>query len=222
MSVVHEVKVEVAGPLAMFRKPDSGSECKSYPAPTFSAVKGIFESILFLKGAVVRPFRVNICRMPTFVPFSFNYTSGPDRKETLIANGNAQQVSATVLTNVVYQLYAKVGSRALSQEELAAMSSEDRRLFLKVTDHAHSYAEQLNRRIKLGQCWRRVCLGWSAFLADYVGPFRPESQPCADYSESLPQMLKHPFTADQNGTIEPSAARSYQNVQIRNGVLIYA
>lgn len=36
--------LEISGPTAMWTRPDSGSSLVSYVAPTFSAVKGIFES----------------------------------------------------------------------------------------------------------------------------------------------------------------------------------
>ncbi len=43
----YSVQVEVGGPLAMFARPDTGATPTSYPVPTWSAAKGIFESIAF-------------------------------------------------------------------------------------------------------------------------------------------------------------------------------
>ena len=56
--------LEVAGPLAIFTRPDTGGTPTSYPAPTWSAVKGIFESIAFLAdgAAWICPTKVEICR----------------------------------------------------------------------------------------------------------------------------------------------------------------
>jgi CRISPR-associated protein Cas5d len=45
MSKPYEVFFEIAGPAAMFTRPDSGAAQVSYPAPTFSAAKGMFDSI---------------------------------------------------------------------------------------------------------------------------------------------------------------------------------
>jgi len=40
----YEVMLEISGPTAMWTRPDTGDAPVSYPAPTYSAVKGIFES----------------------------------------------------------------------------------------------------------------------------------------------------------------------------------
>ena len=44
------VSMEVAGPYAMWTNAGSGDSPVSYPVPTFSAVKGLFESILLFHG----------------------------------------------------------------------------------------------------------------------------------------------------------------------------
>lgn len=43
----YEVQFEIAGPAAMFARPDTGGTPTSYPAPTWSAAKGLFESVAF-------------------------------------------------------------------------------------------------------------------------------------------------------------------------------
>ena len=58
----YTVVMEIAGPAAMFTRPDTGGSFVSYPAPTYSAAKGIFESIARLKSAYIRPTKVEICR----------------------------------------------------------------------------------------------------------------------------------------------------------------
>jgi CRISPR-associated protein Cas5d len=47
----YEARLEISGPTAMWTRPDTGDAPVSYPAPTFAAVKGIFESIVWLKSA---------------------------------------------------------------------------------------------------------------------------------------------------------------------------
>ena len=58
----YPVNLEIAGPTAIWTRPDTGDVPVSYPAPTFSAVKGIFESILWQKSAEVVPAKVEIVR----------------------------------------------------------------------------------------------------------------------------------------------------------------
>ena len=43
---VYECAFEIAGPTAMFTRPDTGATPVSYPAPTYSAAKAMFEAIL--------------------------------------------------------------------------------------------------------------------------------------------------------------------------------
>jgi len=75
----YEVAFEVSGPTAMWTRPDTGDAPVSYPAPSFAAVKGIFESIVWLKSAEVVPTRVEICAPLVFHTYSTNY-GGPFAK----------------------------------------------------------------------------------------------------------------------------------------------
>lgn len=45
MAASYEVEFEIAGPAAMFARPDTGSTPISYPVPTWSACKAMFESV---------------------------------------------------------------------------------------------------------------------------------------------------------------------------------
>ena len=56
----YSISLEISGPTAMWTRPDTGDAPVSYPAPTFAAVKGIFESIVWLKSTEVMPTRVEI------------------------------------------------------------------------------------------------------------------------------------------------------------------
>jgi CRISPR-associated Cas5-like protein len=60
----YPICLEVAGPLAMFTRPDTGGTRTSYPVPTWSACKGIFEAIAFLSSgdAWSCPTRVEVCK----------------------------------------------------------------------------------------------------------------------------------------------------------------
>lgn len=197
----YSVSVEVEAPFAMFADRTSGSESVSYPAPPFSAAKGILESILFLKNAVVIPTKVHICRPTRFVNVGYNSTSTHARKDNLIKGGFALQMRELALFRPVFQIFARVESATTP------------------INHAHSYQEQFDRRLERGQSWRRPCLGRSDFPCTYVGPLRTEMVPCPEVNHFLPTFLHHPFDKNQNGQL---SERSVQNVVIQDGVLIYA
>ena len=69
----YPLQLEISGPTAMWTRPDTGSSPLSYVAPTFSAVKGIFEAILLWKSVNVRPTRCEICAPVQFHRYAFNY-----------------------------------------------------------------------------------------------------------------------------------------------------
>lgn len=61
MASAYDVQFEVEGPAAMFARPDTGSTPISYPVPTFSAAKGMFEAVLRRPHVYVQPTLVEIC-----------------------------------------------------------------------------------------------------------------------------------------------------------------
>jgi CRISPR-associated protein Cas5d len=79
MGKVYECAFEIAGPTAMFARPDAGAAPVSYPAPTFSAAKGMFEAIVRLRSVCIRPTRVEICAPVRYQRCTTNY-GGPLRK----------------------------------------------------------------------------------------------------------------------------------------------
>lgn len=64
MGACYTISMEVAGPIAMFARPDTGGTPTSYPVPAWSAAKGLFESIAFFHdgAAWICPTKVEVCR----------------------------------------------------------------------------------------------------------------------------------------------------------------
>jgi CRISPR-associated protein Cas5d len=211
---IYSVLLEISGPSAMWTRPDTGDAPISYPAPTFAAVKGIFESILWLKQAEVVPKRVDICRPIVFHGYTTNY-GGPLRKSRLLAKGGSYQLIATVLVNVCYRLYAEIQHDANGGAWHSGPAANPTR----TTNGAHAYVEMFNRRLVRGQLHSVPCLGWNEFVPDYAGPFRPETRVCEDINLTIPSMLK---TCFPEGKQSPWRPRFLQDVTIRKGVLEYA
>lgn len=110
----YPIQLEVSGPLAMYARPDTGGSPTSYPVPTWSAAKGILESIAYLAQgeAWFHPTRIEICRpvgstggVVSFQRYAFNY-GGPLRIKT----GTGMQVFATAVANPCYRIYADIRS----------------------------------------------------------------------------------------------------------------
>ena len=206
---VYSIKLEVSGPLAMYARPDTGGSPTSYPAPPWSAAKGLFESIAFLSSgeAWFHPTRVEICRRVgseggiSFQRYATNY-GGPLRKALNIKSGTGMQIFATVLANVCYRIHA----------EVRGVRGENGR------NPGHYLQDLFNRRIKQGRCHKTPALGLSEFTCDYWGPFRPEWEIDEALDIDIPSMLASVWDRPQGGDY---VSRFAQDVRIERGVLNY-
>jgi len=211
-----QVVIEVAGPLAMFTRPDTGGTPTSYPLPTWSAAKGIFESIALLSdgAAWICPTRVEVCRRvgsPGGRVYYQRYTTnygGPLRKAGLfskgvVAGGSSMQLFATVVAQVCYRLHGTViGAK-----------------WLEGNDPRHYLHALFDRRLRRGQCFRTPCLGWSEFACSYWGPPRSGlTEVDTDLSVEIPSMLLAIWSNPASGVYEPLFR---QDVRIMTGTLDY-
>jgi len=194
----YPIQLEISGPTAIWTRPDTGSSPVSYVAPTFSAVKGIFESVLRWKSVNVRPTKVEICAPVQFHRYTTNY-GGPLRASDAMNEGAYSLARRTgeggrrpgegsgftvVLVNVCYRLYA--------QAEFAGHHDG-------TTWPPHAYHDVFNRALDRGRWFYTPCLGWKEFAPDYVGPFRPETRVCEIENHELPTMLRMVFDQMQSG-----------------------
>lgn len=211
----YAVSCEISGPTAMWTRPDTGDTPVSYPAPSFAAAKGIFESIVWLKSAEVVPTRVEICAPIVFHTYSTNY-GGPLRKSDSRKSGSSYQLLATVLINVCYRVYGVVIADETTDRRLSEAAKKQQSV---ARNGAHAYQEMFERRLRNGQCHSMPFLGWKEFVPDYVGPLREETRVCTDISTVIPSMLWQVFPTGKFGTWQPTFR---QNVKIEKGVLDYA
>jgi len=206
--MVHEkeykVQFEIAGPAAMFTRPDTGATPVSYPAPTYSAAKGMFESIARLESAYIKPTKVEICSPVHYHRYTTNY-GGPSRKCNQLSKGSSYQLFATILTDVCYRIYGVV-------EELCAAPSDK----VITTNHLHLLKDKFEKRLRNGRWYHVPCLGWSEFAPSYVGLFREGTKIEESIEQIIPSMLYSVFSAPNK--YEPTFK---QNVWIKKGVLEY-
>lgn len=200
---IYPVAFEIAGPFAIFTRPDSGATFVSYPGPTYSAVRGMFDCVARWKTAYIKPTRVEICAPIQFSRYVTNY-GGPLRKPKLVSSGDSYQFFATVLVDVCYKAYGVV-------EEVSSPPGD--------YNQRHALQEYFRRRLLRGQLHRTPCLGWSEFTPSYFGPLRTETTARADIDLTIPSMLRRVFSKDVDGEYAP---RFDHNVVIEKGVLTFA
>jgi CRISPR-associated protein Cas5d len=209
--VKYSVQIEVAGPLAMFARPDTGGTPTSYPVPTWSACKGIFESIAMLRSgsAWICPTIVEVCKPKAaeggavqFQNYTTNY-GGPLRKSDLMRTGSRMQVFATVLARVCYRLYGEI--RSAHPQDASAK---------------HHLQDLFNRRLQQGRCYRTPTLGWHEFTCSYWGEFRPDKHEVdGDLNLTIPSVLVAVWDTERDGRYSPRFA---QNAQVVRGMLRFA
>jgi CRISPR-associated protein Cas5d len=199
----YSVSFEIAGPLAIFTRPDSGASFVSYPAPTYSALKGMFDSVARWKSAHIGPVKVELCRPILFQRYATNY-GGPLRKASQLAGGASYQLFATVLVDVCYKVYGIVTE---------SHPAPDR------NNHLHALRDLFERRLKQGYLYNTPCLGWSEFTPRYFGPLRSSTHIREDIDVTIPSMLFRVFDRNVDGKYAPQFR---QDLRIEKGVLHFA
>jgi len=199
----YPVSLEIAGSAAMFTRPDSGAAPISYPAPTYSAAKGIFEAVARYESAYIRPTKVEICAPIRFHKYVTNY-GGPLRKANQLTEGSSYQLPATILVDVCYRIYG------VAEAVVEAPNGNN---------HLHALQDIFLRRLKKGQYFYTPCLGWKEFVPSYIGTFRDSTKVERTINQILPSMLHSVFDRPINGRRNPIYR---QNVEIIEGVLKYA
>lgn len=211
----YEISLEISGPTAMWTRPDTGDSPVSYPVPTWSAAKGIFESIVRIETVEVVPTMVEICAPIVYHSYATNY-GGPLREIEAVKKRNNYQLFATVLINVCYRLYGELRHVQLPYE-LSQKAQERRSMGCNAL---HAYQDIFNRRLQKGQFYDVPFLGWREFIPNYIGPFRAQTKVQEDMSVTMQSFLFSVF--DQRGLRDPVYTQEEMNRKIINGRLQYA
>jgi CRISPR-associated protein Cas5d len=197
----------------MWTRPDTGDCPVSYPVPTYSAVKGIIESILWGPAVKVIPMKVEICSPIQYHNYQTNY-GGPLRKPRVVKGGGGYQLLATVLIDVCYRFYAEVS--AVSPIVKERVPERAKQWDSKTTSPGHAYQSIFNRRLQRGQSFTIPFLGWKEFAPSYFGAFRETTRVQRNIDSTLPSLLREVFS---EGYASKPAFTYDQNVEIKAGVL---
>lgn len=205
------ISLEIAGPTAIWTRPDTGDTPGTYPTPTRSAAKGIFEAILWNPAVEIVPSRVEICTPLVYHHYATNY-GGPLRKSGQFRDGNNYQLFATVLVNVRYRLYAELHPASRTD-----FPPRIRQWLERTRSPCHAFRDIFERRLKRGQCHYVPSLGWREFVPSFVG--EAQNTPIqTDINLSLPSMPDQVFSKPAYGE---HALTYAQGLQIEAGVLHY-
>lgn len=210
----YPIEMEISGNTAMWTRPDTGDCPVSYPSPTYSAVKAIFESILWGPAIEIIPTKVELCKPVQYHSYCTNY-GGPLRSTDAIKKGNNYQLYATVLIDVCYKLYAQVVPNRNKNDLSEKALMWDR----NTTSPGHAYQSIFQRRLKCGQSFSTISLGWSEFTPNYFGELRDTTKVLHDMPDiPIPSMLRQVFSRGYNS---PVSYTYDTDLVIKNGTLEY-
>ena len=211
----YTISMEISGPFAMWSRPDTGATPTTYPIPTWSAAKGIFESIAFFADgkAWINPTHVEICKPKgsqsrgiNFQKYTNNYR-GPLREKSK----SNFQFSSLILADVCYRLHGVIESKQHLQ---------------RGNNPSHALQAMFTRRLNKGQCHKTPALGWNEFTADYWGPVRNtetkmETEIDTSISLDLVSVLDQIFDKAIAGKYQPKFLTGEQ-AMLKEGVFHYA
>jgi CRISPR-associated Cas5-like protein len=100
------VKLEIEADFGCFTDPLSGASFRTYPYPTFSALKQIAYAIADVHNACAKPVLLRICSPLKFANYTFTYAGAYRRQSKAAFIGHS-----TVLVNPRYQVLYEVVNR---------------------------------------------------------------------------------------------------------------
>ncbi len=214
----YRIAMEIAGPFAMWSRPDTGATPTSYPVPTWSAAKGIFESVAFFNDgkAWICPAKVQICKLRGSVGGEVNFQRYTNNYRGPLKNKKKAnfQFSSLILSDVCYRLYATVENG--SGQHLQHGNNP-----------CHALKAIFERRLQKGQCYKTPALGWNEFVASYWGPLRNNNalidatEVDTDINLNLVSVLNQVFDKAVSGRYRPEFQHA-QSAQVQNGEFHYA
>jgi CRISPR-associated protein Cas5d len=172
MNEDYSVAFEIAGPAAMFTRPDTGSTPISYPVPTFSAAKGMFEAVAWLPHAYIQPTKVEICRPVQYQRYVTNY-GGPLRSQVQLKKNASYQLIAIILVDVCYRIYGEVRVIKNSTRGKGDLRWRKRR---GTKNYYAILRDRFKERLEKGQTYYTPCLGWKEFVPTYFGPIKKDTK----------------------------------------------
>jgi CRISPR-associated protein Cas5d len=212
--------LEVWGDFACFSRPEMKVERYSYPCPTPSAARGIFEAIYFKPQFYWQVTRIEILTPPSLVALRRNevkdkvnavaaqrWMTGRAEVEPIWADGTEESKGRTqrqtmALRNPRFRLSAVIVPRST---QTAGQKAID---------------EQFIRRASQGKCFQQPSLGCREFVAffRYLETLEGEPTPCS-FSQDLGLMLYDVFDLRQTNDCHAPPLVSLFRARVVNGVL---
>ena len=161
------VSVKVWGDYACFSRPEFKVERVSYPIITPSAARGLLEAIYWKPAFRYQIRKIHILRQGSQTTILRNEISERQDSKPLQVEQMRQQRTSLILRNVAYRIDAEIVLRPFARDEIG------------------SYLDQLNRKVRKGECHHTPCLGTREFPAYFEPPSPNDCGPLASPALAL-------------------------------------
>jgi len=212
--------LEVWGDFACFSRPEMKVERYSYPCPTPSAARGIFEAIYFKPQFYWQVTRIEMLIEPALIALRRN-----EVKEKLNPASVQRWIGGK---EAVEPLWADANDEAKgrTQRQTMALRSPRFRLWAAIVPRAghavqqRAFDEQFARRAAQGKCFQQPSLGCREFVAffRYLPPDAPPATRCR-FSQDLGHMLYDVFDLRQSNDSAAAPFITLFRARVEQGVL---
>jgi len=228
MNIIHNGchhVLEVWGDFACFSRPEMKVERHTYPCPTPSAARGVFEAIYFKPQFYWQVRRIEMLSAPSLIALRRNevkdrlnpttvqkWMSGKSEVEPLWADGDAEQLGTDM--------------KGRTQRQTMALRSPRFRLTAAIVPRPghepqrRAFDEQFARRAVQGKCFQQPSLGCREFVAffRYVESLAGEQAP-ARFTQDLGLMLYDVFDLRRTNDNSASPFVTLFRARVVDGVL---
>ncbi|CAN5887968.1 type I-C CRISPR-associated protein Cas5c [soil metagenome] len=160
------LRLRCSGPLAIFTRPELKTERFSYPVPTPSAMRGVFDAIIWKPAIAWHIERIHVLNPVAFSSFRRNEVNNKavaPKAAVLASGGEAPQFYADedrAQRNTV--ALVKVDYLVEARFSLTPRAAEG--------DNVTKFVEMFERRLEKGQCFHQPYFGCRECVADVRPP----------------------------------------------------
>lgn len=217
--------LEVWGDFACFTRPEMKVERYSYPCPTPSAARGIYEAIYFKPQFYWQVTRIEILCLPSLIALRRNEVKD---KANVAAIQKWMTGKAPVEPIWADADKSLLGTDMKGRTQRQTMALRNPRFRLSATlvprpgheSQQRAFDEQFVRRASQGKCFQQPCLGCREFVAFFRYVESPENEPAPyPFSQDLGLMLYDVFDLRKTHDAHARPLISLFRARVINGVL---
>jgi len=217
--------VEIWADFACISRPETKVERWSYPCPTPSAARGVFDAIYFKPQFYWQVERIELLREPTYIALRRNEVKDKVRvaavKKWMAGKADLQPIWADA-----DRAFTGCDTSGRTQRQTMAIRSPHYRLHARIIpqrgskQHQTAFDKQFIRRASQGKCFQQPYLGCREFVAffRYLESTDNLSVP-VDYSQDLGLMLYDVFDLRKINTENTKPFITLFEARIDRGVL---